>query len=76
MNYELYIEIALAKNIRGTKYKKNDLATIVEILSTETPIKYELEFYSTIGEPLGKAVVTEEYIKPLSKTSIVSMREL
>ncbi|MCB1176186.1 MAG: hypothetical protein KDK36_01290 [Leptospiraceae bacterium] len=76
MEYELYIEVGLAKNIKGTKFKKNDLATIIDIIEENDSKKYNLEFYSTIGEPLGTQIVTEDYIQPLLKNSIVSMREI
>jgi hypothetical protein len=76
MDYELYLEIALANDLDGTQYKKGDLATIVEIDEENGKNVFTVEFYTSLGETLTSHKVLESDIMPIPKSTIVCIREL
>ncbi len=76
MEYEIYQEIALTKNLSKTRFKKGDIATIIEIQERDGKKFYTLEFFSSLGDSLGTHEVEENFIMPLLPNSIVSMRIL
>lgn len=76
MDYELYQEIALTKSLSKTRFKKGDIATIIEINEKEGKKTYTVEFFSSLGDSFGTHEVPESQIMPLIPNSIVSMRIL
>lgn len=76
MNYELYEEVALAKNLSKTKFKKGDIASIVDIMENSGKKVYMIEFFSSLGDSLGRFEVDESYLTPLRADSIPHMRIL
>jgi hypothetical protein len=76
MDYELYQEVALLKSIPKTKFKKWDVATIIEIKENNGKHVFTLEFYTALGDPLGTHEVSMELVTHLLPNSIVTMRML
>ncbi|MDX1960417.1 MAG: DUF4926 domain-containing protein [Leptospiraceae bacterium] len=76
MDFELYLEIVLTKDILGTPYKKGDLATIIDIHEDSPKKSYTLEFYNSLGETLSTKIVQEEAITMIPKNTIVCIRDL
>lgn len=76
MEYELYEEVALAKNLSKTKFKKGDIASIVDINEKDGKKIYTIEFFSSLGDSFGKFEVDSTYITPLRADSIPHMRIL
>ncbi len=76
MEYEIYQEVALLKNISKTRFKKGDLCTILRIWEDGKKIKLEVEFFSILGESIGVHQIPVEYVQQLSPNAIANMREL
>lgn len=76
MDYELYQEVALKKNLPKTKFKKGDIASIIDITENNGKKIYTIEFFSSLGDSFGKFEVGEDFITPLRADSIPHMRVL
>lgn len=76
MDYELYEEVALVKNLPKTKFKKGDIASIVDINEKDGKKIYTIEFFSSLGDSFGRFEVEENFLTPLRADSIPHMRIL
>lgn len=76
MEFELYQEVALVKNLADTKFKKGDLATIIQIESSDEKIILTLEFFNILGESIGVYPVKSELVQHLKPNGIANMREM
>jgi hypothetical protein len=76
MEYEIYQEVALLKNISKTRFKKGDLCTVLRLLEEGKKRKIEVEFFSILGESIGIHQIPIEFVTHLSPTAIAHMREL
>lgn len=76
MEFELYQEVALVKNLADTKFKKGDIATIIQIDTSDEKLILTLEFFSILGESIGVYPVKSELVQHLRSNCIANMREL
>lgn len=76
MEYEIYQEVALLKNISKTRFKKGDLCTVLKVMGEDKKKKIEVEFFSILGESIGIHQIPIEFVTHLSSTAIANMREL
>jgi len=75
MDYELYTEVVLTKNLNRTKFKKGDVATVTGIEEIGKKRFLKLEFFTILGESMGIFTVNIESVKSLQPNGIVNMRE-
>ncbi len=75
MDYEIYSEVALTKNLSKTKFKKGDVGTVLGMEEVGKKKFIKLEFFSILGESMGIYSVNIENVKPLQPNGIVNMRE-
>jgi hypothetical protein len=76
MEYEIYQEVALIKNISKTRFKKGDLCTVLKLLEEGKKTKLEVEFFSILGESIGIHQIPIDFVRHLSSNAIANMREL
>jgi len=77
MSFELFKEVALAKNFPDKKLKKGDVATIVEHhIVTEGEDGYSLELFNAVGDTITVLTVAESAIEPITENEILSVRSL
>jgi hypothetical protein len=77
MNYKLFEEVVLRKDIHEKKLKKDDVATVVEF----HPVSggedgYTLEVFNAVGDTIAVITVPESIIEPLTEDEIFSVRSL
>jgi len=75
MDYELYTEVVLIKNLAKTKFKKGDVATVTGMEEIGKKKFLKLEFFTILGESMGIFTVNIENVKTLQPNGIVNMRE-
>ena len=76
MDFELYQEVVLIRNLSDTNFKKGDVATIVKIDDSGKKILLSLEFFSILGVSLGIFDVYSDFVQHLKPNGIVNMREM
>ncbi|MDA3789580.1 MAG: DUF4926 domain-containing protein [Desulfobacula sp.] len=77
MLYKLFEEVALAKDICEKRFKKGDIATIVEHHAViEGEDGYSLEIFNALGDTITVLTVAESAIEPITKDEIFSIRSL
>ena len=77
MNYKLFAEVALNKDIPEKKLKKGDLATVVDYHPvSEGEDGYSLEVFNVLGDTIAVITVEESAIESLKKNEVFSVREL
>jgi hypothetical protein len=74
MNFEIYEEVALKKNIPNTIFKKGDIGTIIGIEESGTKSFIIIEFFSLLGVSLGQFTIPIQYVQNILPNSIPSMR--
>lgn len=77
MKYDLFVDVALSKDMPEKKLKRGDVATIVEyhpIVDGEDG--YSLEIFNTLGETITTATVPESSIEPLTADEIFHVRPI
>jgi hypothetical protein len=77
MNFKLFEEVVIKKDIPDKNLKKGDVATIVE----KHPVAdgengYSLEIFNAIGDTMAIITVPESYIESLSEDKIFTVRSL
>jgi hypothetical protein len=75
MDYEIYSEVALIKNLSKTKFKKGDVGTVIGIEEVGKKKFIKLEFFTILGESMGIYSVNIENVQSLQPNGIVNMRE-
>ncbi|NBU97715.1 MAG: hypothetical protein EBS19_05770, partial [Spirochaetia bacterium] len=73
MDYELYTEVVLTKNLNRTKFKKGDVATVTGIEEIGKKRFLKLEFFTILGESMGIFTVNIESVKSLQPNGIVNI---
>ncbi len=79
MTFELYKQVALARDIPEDSLCKGDIATVVDRHPSPDPggeEGYSLEVFNAIGETVVVTVVPESAIEPLREDQIFSVRLL
>jgi len=77
MSYKLFKEVALAKNIPEKKFKKGDIATVVEHhIVPEGEDGYSLEIFNALGDTITVITVAESAIESITKDEIFTIRSL
>jgi hypothetical protein len=74
--FQLYQQVVLSKDLQKENLQKGDVATIVEIIETESKNGYCLEFFDNEGNTLKVLVVSEDDISEIKPHSIVNYREM
>jgi hypothetical protein len=74
--FELYQQVVLARDLPAESLQKGDVATIVEIINTESKTGYCLEFFDNVGNTLKVIVVGENDVAEVKPHSVVNYREL
>ena len=79
MKYELYQQVALAKDISEKKLQRGDIATIVEYhpaSQKKGEPGYSVEDFNALGETILVTVVPESYLQKLTSDEILHVRSL
>ncbi len=79
MTFELYKQVALARDIPEDGLRKGDIATVVDRHPSPEPggeEGYSLEVFNAIGETIVVTVVPESAIEPLREDQVFSVRLL
>lgn len=78
MKFDLYKEVALARDIPEHHLKEGDVATVVDYLTSEKTgeLGYALEVFNTRGETVDVVFVPAEAVKPLSPNAVWHERDL
>ena len=79
MTFELYKQIALARDIPEDGLRKGDIATVVDRHPNPEPggeEGYSLEVFNALGQTIVVTVVPESAIEPLREDQVFSVRPL
>ena len=79
MPFELYEQVALARDIPEEGLRKGDVATVVDRHPSPKPGGeggYSLEMFNAIGHTIVVTVVPESAIEPLREDQVFSVRLL
>jgi hypothetical protein len=77
MRYELYAEIALAKDLPEYGLLQGDVATIVDYHPVPTGEDgYSLEVFNAVGDTIVVVVAPESAIAPLTADEVLHVRIL
>ena len=76
MKYELFEEVVLLKDIPEKRFKKGDVATIVEHHPSDSEDGYSLEVFNVLGDTIAVVTVSESEIEPFKEDEIFSVRSL
>ena len=77
MEYKLFEEVVLKKDIPEKRLRRGDVATIVE----HHPVSggedgYSLEIFNALGDTISVITIAESAIAPIKKDEIFSVRSL
>lgn len=77
MNFELYKDVVLSKDIPEYKLKKGDVATVVDYHPSKTSEDgYSLEVFNAVGETIAVVTVIESEIESLKESEVLSVRSM
>ena len=79
MTFELYGQVALARDIPEDGLRKGDIATVVDRHPSPEPggeEGYSLEVFNALGETIVVTVVPASAIEPLRQDQVFSVRSL
>lgn len=77
MNYKLFVEVVLKKDIPEKKLKKGDVATVVEYHPvSDGEDGYSLEVFNALGDTIAVITVEESDIESLTANEVFSVREV
>ena len=79
MTFELYKQVALARDIPEDGLRKGDIATVVDRHPSPEPggeDGYSLEVFNAIGETIVVTVAPGSAIEPLREDQVLSVRPL
>jgi hypothetical protein len=66
MKFELFKEVAFARDYPERGIKKGDVATVLDYLEDPEP-GYALEVFDALGNTVDVFAVAERYLEPLQK---------
>lgn len=77
MRYQLFQQVALAKDLREKRLRRGDLATVVD----RHPINggepgYSIEIFNAVGETIAVTVVPESFLQELTAEDVLHVRPL
>ena len=79
MTFELYKQVALARDIPEDGLRKGDIATVVDRHPSSEPDGeegYSIEVFNAIGETVGVTVAPASAIEPLREDQVFPVRLL
>jgi hypothetical protein len=77
MKYELFQQIALARDLPEKRLQRGDMATIVDRHPPDGGEPgYSIEVFNALGEALAVTVVAESCLQPLMANDIMHVRSL
>ena len=77
MKYELFQQVALARDIPEKRLRRGDLATVVEHHpDSEREPGYSIEVFNALGETITVTVVPESFLQELTADEILHVRSL
>ena len=77
MKYELFQQVALARDIPEKRLRRGDLATVVEHHpASEREPGYSIEVFNALGETITVTVVPESFLQELTADEILHVRSL
>jgi hypothetical protein len=78
MKFELYSQVAFAKDIPAHHLRKGDVATVVEQIpvSDAKRAAYVVEVFNAIGDSIDVLIVPETSLEPLRADEIWHIREV
>lgn len=75
MRYQLFQQVALAKDLPEKGLQKGDLATIVDRHPANGGESgYSIEVFNALGDTIAVTVVPESYLKELTSNEILHVR--
>lgn len=76
MKFELFQQVALARDIAEKGLQRGDVATIVDRHPVDGEPGYSIEVFNAVGETLLVTVVSESFLEPLTAEEILHVRSL
>jgi hypothetical protein len=77
MNYPLFEDVVLTKDISAKGLRKGDVATVIDYHPVaDGKDGYSLEIFNALGETIAVVTVAESAIAPLTANEIFSVRPL
>jgi len=77
VKYELFQQVALARDIPEKRLRRGDLATVVEHHpASEREPGYSIEVFNALGETITVTVVPESFLQELTADEILHVRSL
>jgi hypothetical protein len=78
MAFKLFSKVALAVDVSSHKFRKGDVATIVEAHAGHPGEErgYSLEVFNAVGDTLAVVIVRESQIESLTNNEILHVRRL
>ena len=77
MKYELFQQVALAKDIPEKGLQRGDLATVVDRHpANKGEPGYSIEIFNALGDTISVTVVPESFLQELTANEILHVRPL
>ena len=77
MKYELFQQVALARDLPEKRLQRGDMATIVDRHPADGGEPgYSIEVFNALGETIAVTVVAESCLQPLTANDIMHVRPL
>jgi hypothetical protein len=77
MKYELFQQVALARDLPEKRLQRGDMATIVDRHPADGGEPgYSIEVFNALGETITVTVVAESCLQPLTANDIMHVRPL
>ena len=77
MKYELFQQVALARDLPEKRLQRGDMATIVDRHpAAGGEPGYSIEVFNALGETIAVTVVAESCLQPLTANDIMHVRSL
>jgi len=77
MKYELFQQVALARDLPEKRLQRGDMATIVDRHPADGGEPgYSIEVFNALGETIAVTVVAESCLQPLTANDIMHVRSL
>ncbi|MBI5197841.1 MAG: DUF4926 domain-containing protein [Nitrospirae bacterium] len=77
MAFELFQQVALARDLPEKQLKRGDIATIVDRHpAVDKEPGYSIEVFNAVGDTIAVTVVSESFLEPLTADEVLHVRPL
>ncbi|PYL07909.1 MAG: DUF4926 domain-containing protein [Verrucomicrobia bacterium] len=77
MRFELYVDVALARDLPELKLRRGDLVKLVDHhVAPDGEEGYSIEVFNAVGDTIAASTVPASALEPLREDEVLSVRPL